>query len=655
MLPLGCALVGTALFHQTQLASGLSLLWGNRGDCRLLLGTCEHWYRASLGQAALPDPRYFYPAQGALAYTDLLVGYTVPYVGLRWLGVDWIQAFQVVILLVSAANFLAAYLFMRALPGVTRLAACAGGWLFAFNSPRFGQLDHLQNQLVFFFPLTLWGLLRGMQGSPRAARGWFAFAALMGVTQLCSTFSLGWFALMWLAGWLLLAGAHRELRGPLLARLNERRQSLAGAVLVGVVGLIPFLLLYLPVYRDQGGFDYGHVAEMIPQGRSLLIMGSHNYLWHRLQFLAAGLKMFNEHQLGLGLIVTVVWLALTAQALRGSLVGRADWSSVTVLSCSLWYVVGMTWLGYSPWWFVYQFVPGAGAIRAVGRYVLVVTLPMGAVLAWKLSRTRRRLVWWLVGCALLEQLGRGVGFPVARERAYLEPLLGRVPATATWFYVTQHAQDRIPALEAQVDAGLVAILTGIPTVNGYSGRVPPGWHLAEPLAPEYRQDVFRWTIGRLGRRPPGHELLLWPPVQAYDADLFAERHYQRFLGRFPSPQERQAVTARLKAEAWLAVSQEFFLNQAFQAAGREALRRTGRWPPAADFQASVARLRGQHLAPAKEVPEITIALAYYGYLNRAPDVEGLQSWLKAYAPSRDPSVLVRGFLESNEYYEGLQR
>ena len=67
------------------------------------------------------------------------------------------------------------------------------------------------------------------------------------------------------------------------------------------------------------------------------------------------------------------------------------------------------------------------------------------------------------------------------------------PTACRAFYVTSSAKNR-PAVISTVDAMLISETTGLPTINGYSGQVPPGYGaVADPSSPKYLTAVAHWA------------------------------------------------------------------------------------------------------------------------------------------------------------------
>ena len=160
----------------------------------------------------------------------------------------------------------------------------------------------------------------------------------------------------------------------------------------------------------------------------------------------------------------------------------------------------------SPWRLVHAWVPGAGAVRAVGRYVILLTLPMSLGFAWLIDKGlrwaagRRRpieargiyaVIVALTSFVLCEQVGWSGGFSKPVERAYLAALAADLAADCEVFYLAAPRQGTSD-YEHQYDAMLVSILTGVPTINGLTSQVPRGWNLMVTDPSEYEANVRDW-------------------------------------------------------------------------------------------------------------------------------------------------------------------
>ena len=176
----------------------------------------------------------------------------------------------------------------------------------------------------------------------------------------------------------------------------------------------------------------------------------------------------------------------------------------------------------SLWLASYSFIPGAIAIRAIGRIVLIMLLPAGLGLACLVEFfDRRRLAiaaWSIAFVCLAEQGVTTNTFDAAENRASIENLASRIDRTRIAFYY--HPLANAPYHRAHLDAMWASLETGVPTVNGYSGHNPRSWSGfaaadTEPKA-DVQETLAAWeelgglrrgtcsgsrTVGLLTRRP----------------------------------------------------------------------------------------------------------------------------------------------------------
>ncbi len=130
------------------------------------------------------------------------------------------------------------------------------------------------------------------------------------------------------------------------------------------------------------------------------------------------------------------------------------------------------WLGYS------SLIPGAVAIRAVGRVVLILLVPAAVGLAFLVEFLEQRrwvIASWIVVLACLAEQGvTNPTFDAAANRASIESLASRIDRRRLTFYY--HPDDGQPFYLHHLDAMWASVTAGVPTVNGYSGHTPRSWH-----------------------------------------------------------------------------------------------------------------------------------------------------------------------------------
>ena len=531
-LALSLGALGTCLFHIALFSSGFELFPGDRGDARTFVYLAEHWYQVFSGHGDLLSPAMFHPVKGSLGYTDTFVVYALPYSLLRVAGVDMFSALMVPVVLLTFVNYLTCFILLNRVLNFNSVASCAGAMFFAFNSPQLNHPGHFNSQPVLFLPLVVIFVIEfgrnAVSLTQKRAFWLLSLAALCLDLQLLAALYPGWFFVFWSFLFLILSLSLPATRFVVLAMIRKFWPAFIGGSAVFLIGLLPLVLIYLPVARSVGPRPYPLVSRLIPEFWSLLIMGDRNYIWGRMS--AALWRMHpllsTEHNIGIGLVPSITWLAISIWAIwmitrdarkhialnENPLATNSEanhlFLGVAILATNLFYLIGMKyWNDVSPWYYVYQFFPGARGFRTVARYVTVLTLPMAIAFAFVMEVVLRKIaaqektllrrcltcaVFVLVSFGLVEQFGRAAAFSKSAEMIRLDRLAAKLPDDCSSFYVVAAAVRRPVKYEYQIDAMLVSIMRGIPTLNGYSGSVPPGWSLREVEAPDYEENVRKW-------------------------------------------------------------------------------------------------------------------------------------------------------------------
>ncbi len=427
------------------------------------------------------------------------------------------EAAEFTIILFNFLNYLVCFVLLNKVLRFNLFASIAGAAFFAFNSPKLVQLGHLQLQPILFLPLALIGIVILFQKretlSQKQAFGLIALSALSLAVQLLTGFYPAWFFVFWSVLFLILTLLFTQTRNVVFDLVKRFWPSLMGSVAIFFVALIPFVLAYLPVFRSAGGRPYKEMHVLIPVPMSFLLMGYRNYFWGGISSaLNPNFSLSPELQIGIGLIPTIAWLGLFMFALwiliknfRSGVKREFLFLAQLILATSLVYLLGLRyWNGFSPWQFVYAYFPGAQVVRAVARYALVLALPMAIAFAFlihyllnKISQQTHRKILFavlfvLTTFGLVEQFGRKEGFngfSISDENQYLNQLAQSLPNDCSSFYVELEPPIIHNEFEYQLDAMFVSVLKGLPTLNGYSGHLPPDWPLWEVGGPAYKSHV----------------------------------------------------------------------------------------------------------------------------------------------------------------------
>ncbi len=715
-------IAGTILYHSSQFFSGFDQFFGDRGDVRGFVYFCEHWYLSILGKASLLNPGIFYPTKRTLAYSDLLFGFAAPYSFFRALGFGMFTSTELMIILLTFLAYCAAFVLLYRTLGFGLIPACAGAMFFAFNSPKFNQLTHLQLQYVFLLPLIFALVITFAKQvetiSDRKAAWLLSLTGVCLLVQLTTTFYYTWYFTVWLILFGLLALAFRASRSFIISNVWKFRRAVIIGAAVFLAGFIPIVMVYVPAIRVGSWYRFDFVMEMIPDWRSLLSMGDGNFVWGWFYKRIVGdprPATWGELMVGIGLIPSLAWIALTVASVWLIRKGRNATNArevaplflgVMILATSIFIVLGVKVSGHSLWQYIYQYFPAAGAIRAVSRYMIFLTLPMSIAFAYGLQKAlefasgKRRLtvaVLLVAAFGVFEQFGvprvNGAGFSVTIEEAYLRTMAARLPSDCTAFYVAPGPKPGRSTAEYQYDGMMISAVSRVKTLNASSSQFPRDWGFYFFKNPDYESKVKEWIdsqkiTGKVCR------LELYPEVEAFDPnrpspvdepEFFVRQLYRDFAGAEPDAQVIESQVNKIRncragdetCERGQ-VALNIFLGTGFHERGFFILRMyeagLGRTPSYEEFMNAMRRygevqdrmlaefaqannLNEQSLREKVESDELVrklgnrafVVLHYFGYLRRDAEASGVKYWVDVLNRSGDSKKITEGFISSVEY------
>jgi hypothetical protein len=502
-------LVAVAVFFRETVFSGGRLVTGNVGDARLYIVTLEHWLAAIRGDVSFRSPIFFWPERGVLGYTDCVALFVPPYALARLIGLDRYLAFQVTLMLLKAVGFVAMYLLLRRSVRVDRGLAALGAALFTISNASYLAAGHTQLLSVALVPVV-W--LLGWRAYARRSTPSLVTAAVLLALLLFTSFYIGWFTIFVSALAAVVAAglvAADEGVGAPWRRIRAAARGARGRIVLAtvtfLVALAPFLAVYLPTLRKVGGRHFEEVLAYVPTPWHAVDVGPGNLVWGALvRIPGSAATVFSDSELRrgwppllLGVLAITVLVGSWRRVHRGRRAQPPRESSTLVLTLGLTVILAWALVArygdVTPWRVVWALVPGASAIRVPVRIAHVLNaLVIGAVMAGLDAFRRpdarasggawrwRTLVVAVLGIALLvEQLNVASIAAISREAELAKfSRIGPPLDDCRQFYVVRTpTNDIMPTVEAQIDAMLVAYEYMVPTLDGYSGNLPPRWHL----------------------------------------------------------------------------------------------------------------------------------------------------------------------------------
>lgn len=496
LVPWAVGLVGVLWFHRAAIFSGFDRVQGIRSDTRLVVFIHEHWWQVVQGEVSWSSPRFFFPATGTLGYSDTFFLDQLFFVPLRALGFGPFTSFSLTMIVMSSLGYIGYYLLLRRVVSSSVPVATLGAGIAAFGNALFTQTTHPQLMNVMWLPWVILGVAAALRASGWRSLMMSAVSGLGAALVLWSAFYVAWFAIVAaLIGGIALVFIHgpsRVWRGLL------SRWQLAGAWLVGWgVGLVPFFLTYGPVLAEDRERSLAESLSFAPKLVDLVRVGEPNMVWGWILGDAAGGIFGRELSVGFPLVFSVVAVVAMIRSVRTrDLPGIALLSPILILL-----VLPMQFAGRSLWELAWRVIPGASAIRVTSRAWMLVVPLVVVLVARDWGRRSSRTTWprgatvLVVSLLVLEQLSWSTVWEVRRhEEEELVRSLGPPPASCETFFAIGEPGD-VLFDPTQVDAMMIAMKFGIPTVNGYSGLSPLDYEI-DVSSPDYEAQVAEWLTGR---------------------------------------------------------------------------------------------------------------------------------------------------------------
>ncbi len=483
---------------------------GDLGDSRFNAIVLEHGFRCLRGDSwhrALWSPNWsFFPHKNVLAYSDNLLGTLPLYALVRLIGLGELAAFNVWVVVISVANFAAMYLMLREV-SLSRLGAALGGFVFAFAMPRGEQLNHLQLFPQFFTPLCFLCLskLRGL----RPGAVWCAVGCA--VLQFYAAVYVGWFLALALGICAVVTAAivlcSRKFRRSFTIGVRRLWAHATAATLLAIAALVPLVVHYARAQAEVGPRRYAEMSPMLPRAASYFLPADYTFLYPSLLKLKQGLPVAHEHVMFAGYLVLACTIILLASLIREPRRTADRWWQCVLIAVWLFTVITTLYVDGSLWNVLHQSIPGGGAIRAVSRIVLLQLLTLGAAAAWVATWIQKRagiaLAALFAALVIVENSGTANYHFLAHDHAArMDRIKSELRQDKCEVFFLTGTED---AYKTQLDAMWASLVTKTPTVNGYSGNVPPKWPF-ESLRNVRPSQLYLWLNRHNAKR--GHLCLL---------------------------------------------------------------------------------------------------------------------------------------------------
>lgn len=499
----------------------LSLFWatlfegrlaGDLLDARFTVVVNDHWYQTFVGNQTFTNLNFYFPSGNQLGYSDAFFTTGVVSIPFRLFGATAIQSWifsnflVVIVCLYFASKFFGIVLRNRTLAALLTL-------LIISSYPFIAQMGHLQTVgYLLAFPLVFY-LSQAYQDPSRIAINTLISMLLFQIIALTS-----WYAFVFtcaivaiIAGLSVLFFGAKEFVGKISYLLVSLRKNIVEISnlkkTMMISSLIPLPLLWIIIYFVGFGKvtekTYGEFVFYAPRWGDLF--NSVNQSWgvqkYFNDFTQQSIVGSFERALGITPILFILAVILVIMIILPSFslsVGNRKIVSVLVLASVLPGLVIVTdEAGHSFWRLFWGYIEPLRSIRVPFRISVLTTWILLFAIFFVLSRLKVKRTY-ITAIFVLLMIDTWRPIPSTWNHSEELSSSGRIVINSlvgqncSYFFLNPSLSNVTPWI-TQVEAMTISNITGIPTVNGYSGNWPDGWPIQAYWGRASESEIKLWV------------------------------------------------------------------------------------------------------------------------------------------------------------------
>ncbi|MGN0328164.1 MAG: hypothetical protein ACI4D4_04200 [Lachnospira sp.] len=548
-----CSVVAIALLEYMFFKKVLfnDRLIGDINDARLNNLLVEHWFRAFQGKESFSMVNIFYPMEGTLAFTDMLMGFAIPYSILRAFGVNMFLANKIVLIGFHIYGSYTLYYLLKKKFKINSLWSLVGVVIFAYSSAYYIRIAHTQLICISLIPtliIFIYSFFQNFQnGKKRVIYGFLSITTyvLIMYTSWYTAFFTALFFLTLIFTYLVVSYANKNhvLKDVVWLYIKQKYKEVIAYVVYLIAIIIPFFKLYIPVSRMFGKRTYGEIVSQLPELIDFFNVSTGNRM---LGWVIEKMKLNDRYEtdglfvweLHVGFSIVVMGLLVFAFFYTRRKYLKEKYKALETDKCysnhkmmrdvSLIYAVFISFIllvqsnGASLWLFVYKLVPGASAIRAVVRYNFFLTLPIAIIIAYLGNRICAKVgfkkpvvngicaivIPVALACIIWYSNSNIVGiqsdWTSTEENRQLDAVAAP-PEDCKVMYIVdtkpeanKYQDDEYSWVSYQHLAWEICYKYDLMNLNGYSGQFPIGWRLGEVTSSDIHKYATDWVEGTCG-------------------------------------------------------------------------------------------------------------------------------------------------------------
>ncbi len=491
---------------------------GDTGDARGNVAMLDHWYRVLQGKEGITELLWFYPIDNVLGNSDAFFLQGLLYSANRSIGLEMIHAAIWAAIFYALIGLVGFYLLLKNLIRskflrILTLACIANSY------PLISQTIH--PQLLGLLSVSWFGYfcLRWKRDPDSSGKWLYLSIIYLGIAALSTWYvilSIIFYSIILIPVLFILNGKNLFVNNAKFYFLSAFKSLksislLATTSYTSIILLLGALFLKIYGYNIKNGvvsFGYGDVLNYSPRYGDLLntsrgAFGPWNSFFEKFNLPIAG---NSERAMGYPPVLFLLFIGLLVILFVGreSVKDRLVLLKAFILTNFLILAIILTDdQGHSPWFVFYEWIPILGSARCTFRFNILLTFILLVSLAYyfdyrsRFKRFSKRETWiaCLLFIAIFAESIRT--FPSAWTASdYLPKYASEIIADISSqdcraFLLVPSALPVNPSFLAN-DAAAIAVVSGVPTLNGSTSVFPENWDLFWISSQSYEVQLDNW-------------------------------------------------------------------------------------------------------------------------------------------------------------------
>lgn len=504
---------------------GNDSLIGNNGDARYIDLILEHYYGFLNGREKFTDLICFYPVENTISYSDMLLALAIPFCIFRFMGMSMFMANKLGLILIHTIGTISTVSLFNKKLKLNPFATAIGTIIFCYANSLSVKSWHNQMFAVCLVPvilLLLWNFFENINKSTKKrvlnGLGAITMLALVFYTSFYNAYYFLIYTFFIIVIYMITLSVKKvPVIKPVVTFIKLHIIEFISYIVYGLGIMMPFLIIYLPTLQSSGGWDWKPVQSMLPTWRDFFNVSPFNIVYgafmqgnfFKLEGYYAG-----ELRTGFPLItfflfvISSLWLYFkygkNKYSKKNSYIELLFFAGAIAVFCC--FLIMLKVHGYSIWYLIYKYVPGASGLRAVSRFNMFLTLPIAIISAFfvdkmipllKLPKVKKIIMLiGICGWLILENtLSVGVrSLWTISEASKITENTSAPPVDCKVMYIIdsgskkQFSNDK----DYQLAAWEIANKYNIVTINGHSGQFPSDW--SNKMSPYHGDDAYAKSI-----------------------------------------------------------------------------------------------------------------------------------------------------------------